>query len=288
MVKRGQGRYSFMVDFTALETALGGIQALEETVQEQRYLDDLLEAAFNDTEEAFNAEAAAFALAGGAIKHMYEWGTAGINRGRSSVRPNPMSPTARLWATNLTGHGLDRVYSYYFRPSLAVVPKPTVRDTGMSAEAISNLRDHVFWNKAQVFETGQAVRIVPVQAKFLIQPFYKGNIPSNARGADIKRGYTVSKGPNVFRPGAAVAGNFTNFWLHYWENQGQAMVNEHMEGMVRIDFERDIMRSRRGTLKRVVPGALAAGMKKEQQRIERNARRRAAYRARKGAVKNGN
>lgn len=237
------GTFTFYIDTSGLERFLGKAEAMVQFDKNKIYSTALIDSAFAGAEIEFNREAAAYAAAGGGIKHMYEWGTAGINRGKSDIRPNPLSSRARLWNTKLKGTGLTRSYQYSFRPSVGIVPKPTTNETGMSQQTISQLNDHVFWNKAQVFELGETVTIKPnhestgKQGPFLLMPFYKGRIPENARGSDIKRGYTLGKGPNVFKPGASVEGNFTSFWTTFWETQGEEYVNTSVLEMIENDYD---------------------------------------------------
>lgn len=283
MAYRRRNTVEFSTDFSALAKFIGAGKALALAEDDQMYLENLAQAAFAETEAAFNVEAAAVAGAGGGIKHMFEWGTLGINRGRTNMRPSPNSERARLWGTNLSGHGLNQTYQYYFKPSVAFVPKPTVGETGMSAEDIATLRNHVFWNKAMVFETGMEVVIRPVEAKFLIMPAYKSMNTSEWRPTDVRRGYMVSKGPNILKPGQKVAGNFTAFWTAFWEDRGQELIDDRMETYFQEDFMVDMATNTSEVPRPAMTVNLKTMVLKEQKRVQRNARRRAAYRAKKEA-----
>ncbi len=251
---------------------IGNGLALTDVEKDNSYLNDVMRAAFGEAEEMFNQEAIALGRAG-AISHMFEWGTVGINRHKTNMRPNPNSDVARLWETVFEGSGVHRSLSYYYRPSVAVVPKPTTRETGMSQSDISMLEDHVFWNKAQVFEEGWQVHISPVNSKFLILPFYKGVIPAHAKPSDVKRGYTMTRKTVTLRPGNNVAGNFTNFWLQFWEGRG----NEHVQRSIIEQIERDYMYSMQSDAppQITMPQTFERMIRERMRRLRYNAKRRA-------------
>lgn len=278
-------KVQFFLDTTQLEQWLGKGEAMVGFDKNKVYSTALFDAAFAGAELEFNREAAAYAAAGGGIKHMYEWGTAGINRGKSDIRPNPLSSRARLWGTKLKGTGMSRSYGYSFQPSVAIVPKPTAAETGMSQDVISELKDHVFWNKAQVFELGETVSISPdhestgTQGPFLIMPFYKGHVPPNARANDIKRGYTLSKGPNVFEPGAGVQGNFTSFWTTFWENEGDEFVNTSVLEFIEDDFNMDEIKFLGGKFYPAARNPIATRIRKYRQQAQEIATTKALARA---------
>ena len=78
------------------------------------------------------------------LKHMVEWNTKGIN------------PKDRLWYTEIIG----QTVKWHFKQSSRNVPIDP---------RLENVRstNHVFREKARVFERGEPVRIKPVQMKFL-------------------------------------------------------------------------------------------------------------------------
>ncbi len=256
MAKRAKASMQFYADFKPIEEALGAAQAMYDAASEDDYLDDLVKVAWNIANEDFNQQAAAYAVAGGNIRHMFEWGTLGINRHRTNMRPNPMSENARLWKPLMVGKGLNQQLDYVFKPSVAFVPKPTKGETGMDLDTIAMLRDHVFYNKAMVMESGMTVTIRPVEAEFLLLPMYKGVIPPNARPHDIKRGYTLSKGPLTLRPGARSVGQFNAFWGAYWQGEGNEILNRSVGEQIEADFKKQIERPARGQVMRPIPGAV--------------------------------
>lgn len=239
MARRARMGVKLFTDFTSVAKFIGAGEAMAESVSgNSAYIDDVVRAAYKEVEHEFNVEAAAAAAAGTNIKHMFEWGTQGINRRKSNVRPNPLSERARLWHTVITGHGLNQTLTYVFKPSVAIVPKPTTGETGMDPEVINSLSDHVFWNKAEVLETGASVTIQPVDAQFLLIPYYnsqQGNIMFSEN--DMDRGFTLSKGPHTHSPGdtAGTTGVFTGFWTGWWEGTGEKL----MEGSVTEQIESD-------------------------------------------------
>lgn len=225
-----------LTDFTNVEQALGLLTAVSEINTNVAYADTIIDQAYEAANEEFNRLAIALA-ATGKINYMFEWGTLGINKKRTNLRPQPDSERARLWKNIITGEGWKRKLTFVFKQSHAFVPKPTQEDTGMSGESIAALREHIFYNKAMVFETGAAVTIAPKNAQHLIMPFYRGVVPSSASKTDIRRGYTVYKGVVTLVPGAKVAGNFSEFWTRYWYSAGtKAAMTEHLRESIMRDI----------------------------------------------------
>jgi hypothetical protein len=234
-----------------------------EVMKDPRYLDAIVDEAFEKADDRFNQGAAAFA-ATGAIAHMYEWGTQGVNKGRTNVRMDPMNPAARLWHNYCEGAGLNRTIWFAFRPSVANVPKPTVAETGMSSEVINQMNNHVFRWKARVMENGEEVTIARRSAKFLLIPATEENRPY-MRNYDIKRGYALSKGPINTMPGYKVyAGNFTKFWMKYWQGLGYDIIEGSIEKQILSDYIPEFRTSRNaGTLRPVNTVHVAQEMKAE-------------------------
>jgi len=265
------------VDLTGVAAMLGSGLAMTDTVMDKQYQDAIIDAAYHSVNETFNSEAAAYAAAGGAIRHMFEWGTVGINRKRTNKRPLPNSEAARLWTNHLQGVGLSKTLTYTFKPSLAFVPKPTKRDTGMDVETIEMLRDHVFTWKAMVMETGASVTVRPVNAKMLLMPLYDA---TGASTRDRQRGYRLGRGPYTFEPGAKVAGNFTTFWAAFWEGRGQGLMNESIESQIETDFMPAIYQQKRGNIRPAVPGSFTKMVEEEKRRVSAIAKKKAKTRGR--------
>ena len=277
--KFAEGGLSFELSIDSVLEALAAGFALSESMKDPRYIDAVVDEAFDKADEDFNLGAAAMGRAG-KISHMFEWGTIGVNKARSNVRLNPMSPAARLWTNYTEGVGLDRTLWFAYRPSVANVPKPTVADTGMSSEVISKMKDHVFRWKAEVMEEGHDVTIAPKKAKFLLIPAYKENRPY-MRPNDIKRGYTLTKGPIHMTPGdSKFAGSFTKFWEGYWNSRGEKLMNTFINEQILSDYEPEFREPR--TAKTLRPAgsfsAEAEIAKKTKQVMKRTAARAKARR----------
>lgn len=235
-----KGRFSdasmtLMADFSGVIEALAAGRALTGSIKDTRYLDMVVDVAFGIANDEFNREAAAYAAAGGGIKHMFEWGTIGINPGKTNRRPNPLSESARLWETFAKGHGLDRYMTFVFKPSVAYVPLPTAGDTGMDPKIINIMRRHVFKWKAEVLETGAPVNIKPKRAKFLLIPAYPNNRPF-MRPNDVKRGYMLLQRDIQGQPGRNVAGNFEKYWFQFWEGRGGEILDKSIESQYLDDY----------------------------------------------------
>lgn len=211
-------------------------------IKDRRYMEAVVDTAFQRADEAFNVEAEAFAKSGGGISHMYEWGTIGINDRKTNTRRNASDPTSRLWHTFRSGIGLEGRLTYAFKPSVANVPKPTKRETGMDPAVIARMKDHVFHWKAKVFEFGEMVTIKRKRGtKFLLIPnwYQHGSLRPN----DVKRGYTLNEGPLRVKP-YAFQNNFTSYWQAYWTGRGGKAVQESVEAMILSDFEPEFARKR--------------------------------------------
>lgn len=259
------------VDLSPVIQFLAAGDAMTRALENPRYADGLFESAFAEADEVFNTQAAAYAAATGNISHMYEWGTTGINRGRSNMRPNPMSPTARLWKTVAVGKGFDKTITYNFLPSKAIVPKPT---------GFPNIdfRDHVFVWKAEVMEWGRQVTIYPKEAKFLFIPVTPEN-EQFVRPHDRKRGYTLSKGPISFNAGGRrYANNFTNFFTNYWYDQGDGIIQASIQRQALADFEPELRKTVSKTPTKPKPN-VTGKVRTESKKIEGKAVRKANTRA---------
>lgn len=268
----------FRVNFDPIIDGLAAGQALSESLEDKRYVDAIVDEAFDKADDVFNSYAAAYALTG-AISHMYEWGTVGVNRGRSNLRLSPNHPSARLWQNFNEGAGLDRVLWYSFRPSVANVPKPTKAATGMSTDVINKMRDHVFWNKAMVMEEGHEVTISPKRAKWLLIPAYESNRPF-MRPQDVKRGYMLTKGPiTISENSNKFAGSFTAFWVNFWEGRGNEILTEDMYSQVQTDYKPEFRpRRNAGSLRPVGTVAIAPEVKSRAKKTKARVLRKAQAR----------
>ena len=231
------------VDMRELADFIGTTEALLDS-KNISYFDDVLEVALQEADQDFNLAAAATA-AGGGFRHMFEWGTIGINDERTNLRPRPDEERARLWKNVFVGSGGRRMLSFTFKPSVAYVPKPTRSKTGMSSDIISRLKSHTFVWKALVLESGSQVTIRPKadnQTKRLIIPYYPGGGPALFSNHDKKRGFTMTTGPHTHRPGRTsdLAGNFTKFWEAYWNGPGAATIERSMTKQISGDYAKQL------------------------------------------------
>ncbi len=234
---------TFAINIDEVIAALAAGKALAESVHDPRYIDAIVDEAFDEADDAFNLQAEAGGRAG-YFPHMYEWGTVGINTGRTNVRLPASSPSARLWQNWTEGKGLDRTVWLAYRPSVANVPKPTAQETGMDPAIISRMRDHVFRWKARVIEEGERVEIERKRAKFLLFPAYKAARPY-MRNHDIKRGYSLHKGPINASPGySSLSGNFKKFWFEFWETDGGSILETRTNQMILQDYEPELRKPR--------------------------------------------
>jgi hypothetical protein len=273
----------FSADFSPIIESIGSFDAMAWSAKNPDYVDELIQVAHGLAENEFNVLAAAQA-ATGSIAHMYEWGTQGINRGRSSIKPNPMDARARLWKDVFTTDGLGGTLAFEFKPSLARVPKPTAAATGMNPEIIKKLSDHVFTWKARVMEMGETVTIKRKTANMLLIPLRNGQVPT---GEDypsrLKRGYVMAKGPIQAQPGRNVAGNFSEFWVGFWEGQGNKIMDASIETQILEDFESAIVQQGRGPLKPPVP-SISAAVQAVSKKRQAEAKTKARMRKRAGEV----
>lgn len=231
------------VDLEPLMIALGAAQALAHMTDDKVYIDALLDVAFDEADNEFSREADAYAKTG-AIAHMYEWGTVGVNPSRTNMRLQPSNPAAKLWSNYAVGSGLDRTVGFVYRPSVANVPKPTSGKTGMSQNVIESMRDYQFTWKARVMEEGEMVTIKP-KRKFLLIPAYPENVNEYWRTNDINRGYRlVDHAISTFPGSTRYAGAFTEFWYNFWEDRAGEIMDESLAAMIEEDYFPEILRPR--------------------------------------------
>lgn len=234
------------VDLEPTLYAIGAMQAFSRSLNDKVYIDALFDEAFEKADAAFDKHADAVARTG-AISHMYEWGTVGVNKGRSNMRLAPENPKAKLWSNFSVGSGLNRSIAWVYRPSVATVPKPTSAETGMSAEVISLLRPQYFTWKAEVMEENRTVTISPQEAKFLLLPATKENRArfDGWRPNDLKRGYMLTQKTIESQPGKnAYYGSFTGIWDAFWLGEGSNIISEEIGRMVEQDYFPEVSRVR--------------------------------------------
>jgi len=220
----------YKVNMNELAGVIGTIQGAAKVLEDRDYIDAVLRHAHGRAADRFDQDASAYALATGTINHMFEWGTAGINRGRTTRRMNPDSQEAKLWRHHLTGMNGDLQASFNFQPSVVPIPKPTVVRTGVPRTVLNRLTGgpYVFTGKAAIMEAGLTVTIRPRGDNMLFVPF--GNESAKDPSARAHgRNYIFTKGPINTVPGKTVAGNFSKFWIAWWSTEGDHIVGDYTQ-----------------------------------------------------------
>jgi hypothetical protein len=226
-----------LTNFEAIGDMVGALSGIGAGLDDQAYVEGLIKSAHGHAATAFDIAAAATAKTGH-ITHVYEYGVMGVTRGEPRMA-DPTAPNARLYFHTLLGEGGNMDIAYSFRPARQPNPKPTPEDTGVSSEYISRLSDrkYYFYNKALVMETGRTVTIRPKNGDFLFVPFYgePSRDPTNSRGYMMWN--SARHGPLFARPGASSKGQFSAFWMNWWQSAGSAIMFEQMEKSVTMDID---------------------------------------------------
>jgi hypothetical protein len=218
-------------DWSALSEMIGTVQGAVKVLDDSKFMDLLITRAHAEAKVQFDGDAAAYAMATGTLGHMYEWGTAGINSGRTTRRMDPLSEGAKLWRHTLTGSGTTKEAGFNFQPSVVPIPKPTVKATGVDRATLSLLKGgpYVFAAKAAIMEAGTTVTIRPRGDNMLFLPFGPEG-PRNPKYAG--KTYIWTRGPIRSVPGKTYAGNFSKFWLAWWAAEGDRVMTESIETAV--------------------------------------------------------
>jgi len=221
-----------MTDMTAVATTMAAIESAAQVADTDRYIGKLINAAHAKMVDEFNSHLVADAMASSAFHHVFEWGTAGINRGKTTRRLNPMSKEAQLWENTMSGAGKNKAMGFRFIPSKVPVPLPTTTKTGISQKYLSKLKGkHIFWNKAAVMEAGTPVSISPKNGGKLFIPL-AGWSGADLTNADKARGFIMTTKTVTVVPGGQNIGTFTAYWERFWEGTGQEGMEAHMaEGL---------------------------------------------------------
>lgn len=240
----GQGMH-WDINLGEIAQLVGTIYGAEKATRTNVYIDHLMRAAHAEATEQFNRDLAAQAIATQRFNHMYEWGTVGINKGRTSRRLDPMSQDARLWTHRLTGgRSKTKGIDWSFRASKVPVPQPTTQKTKVSKTHLDKLsgRKHIFYWKAPIIEAGMKVKLRPKYADAIFVPFYGQPRSPNLGLATRKRGYLFSKAPLTNVPGHGtiqgrdLVGNFSAFWEEWWNTAGSQIIQQKMSGAVDEQF----------------------------------------------------
>lgn len=246
----------FYGDFDAIAEISGTLAGIKYITEDtDKYMETLLREAHGDATKEFDKAAASMGAAG-AIKHMFEYGTAGVTPGPQMF--SPLDTRAHLWEHRLIGKGGNMEVSFNFKPAMVPNPKPTTESTGVEARYLKFLsnRKYVFWNRALVMEMGTEVSIKAKNGQYLFVPFY-GNPSYN--NFSNNRGYMMwdsnKFGPIRSIPGLESRGKFGLLWDGWWSASGQRM----MEADVYKNYSNDLkaaiaaaeLRSKRSNLRPV-------------------------------------
>jgi hypothetical protein len=220
-------------DWSALAEVIGTVKGATKVLDDSRFMDLLITRAHTEAAIQFDGDAAAYAAATGTLGHMYEWGTAGINTGRTTRRMDPLSSDAKLWRHTLAGNGRTKEAGFNFQPSVVPIPAPTVKATGVPRAQLALLKGgpYVFAAKASIMESGTTVTIRPRGDNMLFLPFGPDG-PRSSKYAGLTHIWT--RGPIRSQPGKTYAGNFSKFWLAWWASEGEKIMSESIETAVDV------------------------------------------------------
>lgn len=223
-------------DWGQLAEVIGTVKGATKVLDDSKFMDLLLTRAHAQASIQFDGDAAAYAAATGTLGHMYEWGTAGINIGRTTRRMDPLAKEAKLWSHVLTGTGTTKEASFKFQPSVVPIPKPTVKATGVPRATLQLLKGgpYVFAGKAAIMESGTTVTIRPRGSNMLFLPFG----PEGPRSPKYAgKTHIWVKGPIYSQPGKNYAGNFSKFWLAWWNTEGDRVITDSIESRVNTKMQ---------------------------------------------------
>jgi len=218
-------------DWSAISNMIGTIKGATKVLDDGKFMDLLITRAHAEAKIQFDGDAAAYAMATGTLGHMYEWGTAGINTQPTTRRMNPLNNEAKLWRHTLSGSGRVKEIGFQFQPSVVPIPKPTVKATGVPKATLRLLKGgpYVFAAKAAIMEAGTTVTIRPRGDNMLFIPFG----PEGPRHPKyFGRTYIWHTGPIRSVPGKTYAGNFSKFWLAWWNTEGERVMTDSIESAV--------------------------------------------------------
>lgn len=261
-------RSQILTNLDSLSEMLGGLSGIAEGLDDPRYMESIIRSAHTKAATAFDVAAAAVAN-GPALKHMYEYGVAGITPGPVKYT-DPLSQSARLWEHTINGRGSQLNIGFNFRPAVNRNPQHTTGSTGVPSKYIRKLsrRKYVFWNKAFVMETGQPVEIKSKQNHgFLFIP--TGVTEENQKGFVLWN--TKTKGGLITQPGRDTKGTFAAFWMGWWAKEGEKVMSEDMERSVSMDVKAANAKAAKGSggsLELPSPANNARAFKKGQKEIK--------------------
>lgn len=227
-----------------LAEGIGSYIGMLEGLNQQTYMDSLLERAYVDASASFNKAAAAAAMANPEeFGHMWEFGTAGITRGNTKYA-NPTNPNAMLWQNVMTGTGATKNISFVFKPAKSFTPPHTTESTGGVDQSVldrlkvnTGERKYRFPNKAFVFESGTDINVVAKRSRRLFIPIETEGTPVGIGNQDESKGYVWAKA-HTYSPGdfSGGTGQFTAFFGGWWLGPGARLMFDTMAKTVEMDL----------------------------------------------------
>lgn len=221
-----------------LAEAIGSYVGMMEGLKQKTYMDELLVDSHRTTSTEFNRAAMAAAMHSKTLRHMYEFGTAGINDDGPSHYASGMSPGSRLWKGELLGGGGRRTISFTFLPAKKNNPPHDFEELGIDSSDAPPLkvdtgeRTYKWATRASVVESGIDVHIKARWSKALFIPIKTEGMPAKSFG-DPARGYVWAKS-HSYSPGESSGGTgrFTTFFAGWWAKEGAEIMGQNMMNTV--------------------------------------------------------
>jgi len=219
---------------------VGSLMGMSQGLNESDYVDGLIRQAHGVASHEFDLAAVATAKTGH-LQHVFEYGVPGVTQG-TPVGVLPTAPEARLYEHVLVGGPETKDIAYVFRPATQRNPRPSTANTGIASKYVAKLsrRKYIFYNKAEVMESGRTIELHAKNGDALFVPF-KGpsKNPNNRRGYMMWN--TATQGPLKVTPGRTSKGEFTSFWFSWWSDSGAGILEEDMRATVLADIEKAIL-----------------------------------------------
>lgn len=205
-------------DTKEVETLGGILSQLQFSLNTDRHLNDVTKAAYAVLSTEFNRATHVYAAANvEKLHHVYEWEHVGI-------------PGFQLWRLRLGGQGGHRTVTWNWKPSRTTVPTLTTVTGEPRFEGYDDKFDpsrlkrvHIFVWKAPMMEYNASVNIVAKTAKTLIFPYGAMNAQGMGTGKPTYQNQIFAK------PGRYVHGNFTAWFVGWWEGQAQSILEAEFE-----------------------------------------------------------
>lgn len=236
------GMLMFSNNLEELAEAIGNYMGMADGIETPAYMDTILTRAYRTADRKFNT-AAAVAAKPKHFTHMYEHNTAGVTAGDGTL--DPKRQASRLWRTELLGSGGHKVITYVFRPALRPNPPKKSGDpeVGDIDQKVLNLlkvnqnTKYVWRNRAEATEKNERIFIKAQEDGFLFIPVVQDL--HNPKPYEEARGYGIRK-QHISNPGEWTRGygQFTGFFLSWWETAGSKSVGDSLINYVNNDVRK--------------------------------------------------